>query len=238
MLNRWDIINFFIEKNKYQNYLEIGYYKGWSFDRINCKTKTAVDPEPSKNEQQVLAKRGDIINDEFGVIFKMTSDEFFFSKEVIDGRAGLAQGITELTPRGKYDIIFIDGLHAAHQVLKDFSNAIKNLAEDGVIILHDCNPPKYDHTTTGIDGCWTGDTYKAAIEIQNIYAVDFYTIDTDWGVGVAKREDARKPINRITAKFDGSWSMFNLYRKELLNLIDITTFLSRERAEKVTVLNQ
>ncbi len=35
-MTRWDIINHFIKKNDYKNYLEIGYYKGWSFDAVEC----------------------------------------------------------------------------------------------------------------------------------------------------------------------------------------------------------
>ena len=40
----------------------------------------------------------------------------------------------------KYDLIFIDGLHLEHQVDKDINNSLNHLSENGVIIIHDCNP--------------------------------------------------------------------------------------------------
>jgi hypothetical protein len=246
-LARWDIINFFIEKNNYKSYLEIGYYKGWSFDRIKCEMKTAVDPNPCKIPEQEKTKRGEIIEDEFGTIHKLTSDEFFFAKDVVDNRLRLAHENNNLLYEiPKYEIIFVDGSHEYSQVMKDIGNSLRNLSDDGVIIMHDCNPPKYEHTTDGIDGCWNGTVYKAAIELQAYYSnIDFYTIDTDWGIGVIKKI-AQKDNEKIRAegrwmpfhvmKYDGSWSYFNMHRKELLNLVDITTFLSRERSSKVTIL--
>lgn len=42
------IINKIIKDKKYKSYLEIGYQLGVNFDRIKCKYKHAVDPEPMK----------------------------------------------------------------------------------------------------------------------------------------------------------------------------------------------
>jgi len=39
-----------------------------------------------------------------------------------------------------FDIIFVDGLHDAVQVLKDVDNALKVLTPGGVILIHDCHP--------------------------------------------------------------------------------------------------
>lgn len=57
---RWDIINALIEANGYESYLEIGVRKGGSFKRINCESKTGIDPVPGRY-----------------VSHPMTSDEFF-----------------------------------------------------------------------------------------------------------------------------------------------------------------
>lgn len=42
------IINQIIKEKKYKSYLEIGYQLGVNFDRIKCKFKHAVDPNPMK----------------------------------------------------------------------------------------------------------------------------------------------------------------------------------------------
>jgi GTP:adenosylcobinamide-phosphate guanylyltransferase len=58
---RWDIINNLITEHGYKSYLEIGVYnKEWNFNKIKCKTKVGVDPNPT-----VLATHA------------LTSDAFF-----------------------------------------------------------------------------------------------------------------------------------------------------------------
>lgn len=59
-MNRVDIINRLIEKYNYKSYLEIGFGKGVTFNRITCTEKTAVD---IKNTEQVT--------------YNMNSDAFF-----------------------------------------------------------------------------------------------------------------------------------------------------------------
>jgi len=219
---RWDIINHLIKKNGYYDYLEIGYYKGWSFDRVECPIKTAVDPNPSKTPEQeawVYGKGYGTVG-EFDriipeTIFKKTSDEFF---EV-------------MTPSSKWGIIFIDGKHESQQALRDVKNAQKHLRPRGTIVIHDCNPLLYGHTTSGIDGCWTGDTYKVSIVLANAYP-EFYTIETDWGVGILKNsEDKDLKIEVVTNEHFNKFGFdyFEKNRKELINLITTEEFLEREK---------
>lgn len=224
MTNRWDIINFFIEKNNYKNYLEIGYYKGWSFDRINCENKIAVDPNPCKFPyQQEEWTVGGIYNEPEGVLYKMDSDMFFRNNG-----------------NKRWDIIFIDGMHEREQVLRDLKNAFTYLSENGVIIMHDCSPPKYEHTTSGIDGCWTGDVYKSMLDVRNSPEASAYVVDTDWGVGVVRPiEDLKMRDITETQHFNAltDWDYFDKNRKELLDLVDISTFVARERYSNIKILD-
>ena len=228
MLMRWDVINHLIRKYKYFSYLEVGYYKGWSFDNVDfLPIKIAVDPNPSKTPEQEEAKYGASITLKAGdshshTLYKMTSDEFF------------AQRNTGAVP---FDVIFIDGLHEADQVFRDIENSLKHLAKGGFIVMHDCNPPKFEHTTTGIDGCWTGDTYKAVGMFKRKYMKDytFYCVDTDWGVGIIQKR--KEPIdweNLImwpTASEESwnKWEFFDTHRKGLLSLISPEQFLEMEK---------
>lgn len=234
-MNRWDIINHFIHKYQYKSFLEIGYYKGWSFDKVEIYYKTAVDPNPSKMPYQEKMVYGEIdrgwSTDEAGElllnyeskIYKLTSDDFF----------------SQLPAETSYDIIFIDGLHEAPQVRKDIENSLAYLSPGGIIILHDMNPPKYEHTTTGIDGCWTGDCYKAILSYGAARPFTYYTIDTDWGVGVLR------PLKRVAEPFADAamimdarnldyeraqqdWSYFDEHRRELMNIISVEEFLKKE----------
>jgi hypothetical protein len=81
--------------------------------------------------------------------YTMTSDQFFktFAHQHV------------------FDLIFIDGLHTAEQVRKDFENALKILSPKGFIVMHDCNPEKEEHTIVPRPrptGHWNGDVYKFA----------------------------------------------------------------------------
>ena len=57
-----------------------------------------------------------------GGTHRMTSDDFF------------------KTNSHYFDIIFIDGLHEANQVIRDIYNSLKWLSEGGTILIHDCIP--------------------------------------------------------------------------------------------------
>ena len=68
----------------------------------------------------------------------------------------------------KYDIIFIDGLHTAHQVSKDIFNSINNLNDGGWIILDDVFPHcEYEQERLNLKkvGAQTGDVWKAVYNI-------------------------------------------------------------------------
>ena len=229
-MDRWDIINFFIEKYGYKTYLEIGYYKGWSFDRVKSKFKTAVDPNPCKFPEQEARAFSDKIYEPEGVICKLTSDQFF--RNLKDAAVFTALGRNKDKIEYKWDVIFIDGLHEREQALRDLKNAFTHLNDNGIIIMHDCNPPKYEHTTTGIDGCWTGDVYKAMLDVRNSPEASAYVIDTDWGVGVVRPvPDLKLRDITSTQHFNAisDWDYFDQNRKELLNLIDVSTFVAKER---------
>lgn len=212
---RWEIINALIEKNNYKSFLEIGYYKGWSFDQVisDGVNKTAVDPNPCKdytNQEQLqygswYTYPRDYGQESYEVLIKVTSDDFFnIIKEDV-----------------KYDIYFIDGLHEAEQVYRDIQNCLKHLSPGGTIVLHDVNPPTYEHTTTGVDGCWTGDTYKAVLRIQEgITNLDLKTVDTDWGVGILTTFPTKCIMHAgDLQRGQTDWNFFDKNRFNLLTLI-------------------
>jgi hypothetical protein len=85
------------------------------------------------------------------VNYRMTSDEFF--KNHI---------------KQKYDIVFIDGLHTAHQVSKDIYNSINNLNDGGWIVLDDVFPHAEEEQKSinlkNLGKPLTGDVWKAVYD--------------------------------------------------------------------------
>lgn len=196
---RYEIINKFIKKYSFKEYLEIGVFKGECFKEIECENKDAVDP----GIENVLIE---------DVNYPMTSNDFF------------DQNIK------KYDIIFIDGLHHSNQVDLDIQNSLKWTNDNGVILLHDCNPPTPNHAAVPqIQESWNGDVYKSVLKFQrDNNEHNYYTIDTDWGVGVIVKN--KTPMFKMEdSDYDNGindWYFFDTNRNKLLNLINVDKFLT------------
>jgi len=192
---RFDIINHFISKYNFINYLEIGVFNGECIEAVIAEHKDGVDPG---SEGVVHPK----------VNYPITSDEFFDLIKDHDV---------------KYDIIFIDGLHHSDQVIKDITNSLKHTTDNGVIVMHDCNPPTQAHAQVPRNGQreWNGDTYKAFLQSRiNNPQHEHFVVNDDWGVGVILKNQSDFPITKedLQEGID-SWDYFDQNRKKLLNLI-------------------
>ncbi len=206
---RSDLLNYLANKYQLKRYLEIGLQRAeQNFDKIQCEYKVSVDPD-------LNAK----------ATFQMTSDEFFEINTPIDRVDVTSVGDTQRQYHEfdkRFDLIFIDGMHEAEQVRKDFEHAIKYLSPNGWICIHDCNPQKEEHTIVPRPtptGHWNGSVYKFAALLS--INKNFCTVDIDNGVGVF-----RGTGYKISAKEDWSWYEFEINRKKLLNLISWEEFLA------------
>lgn len=133
-------------------YLEVGVWRGATFDKVPAARKVAVDPV-FKLDPPVADR------DEPGSEFhEVTSDEYF---------AGLV-GRDE-----QFDVVFLDGLHVYEQTLRDLMNTLDHLQPQGVVVVDDTRPPTHltslpdreeyfavrDYTGES-DKRWMGDIYK------------------------------------------------------------------------------
>jgi hypothetical protein len=202
MKTRTDLLNFLAEKYDLQRYLEIGIQvPELNFHKIKCPSKVGVDPAITP---EFKMNAGNGYN-----LFRLTSDDYF----AISDKNG-----------NKFDLVFIDGLHTAEQVKKDFENALKVLSPNGFIVLHDCSPLKEEHTIVPRPterGHWNGSCYKFAAAFWGYK--NRYTVDIDNGCMVYHTQGA--PMQDVPVLNNMSWSHFNTHRKELLNLITWDEFV-------------
>lgn len=186
-----------------------------NFDKVICAEKFGVDPDPSA-----------------GASFCMTSDDFFLINNpedkidvtTIEDFYSTHGGRKYMTIDRRLDLIFIDGLHTAEQVAKDFRNAIKFLSPKGFIVLHDCNPQKEEHTIVPRPkptGHWQGDVYKFVSRLS--LNEQYCTVDVDCGCGVWKN-DPTKPV--VISDHIPSWTEFVHQRNQYLKLVDWNEFLA------------
>ena len=116
--------------------------------------------------------------------FRGTSDKFFQEN------------------KSKFDCIFIDGLHEYNQVKRDIVNSIKILNTKGIIILHDCLPPSINHQRVPRTRYrWNGDVWKAIVEARTWDYINTYTVLSDQGLGVIKKEKNSDILNIPISSF-------------------------------------
>ena len=216
--SRVDLIQLFIDKLNAEVYLEIGVYTGTSFLAVKCMRKIGVDPDfRIKATKKIKYWFRDFIKYLFGS-FRMpshqyheTTSDYFFAQHNHD--------LASAPPK----VVFIDGLHTFEQTLKDCYNSLNCLADGGVIVLHDCNPPteasatralsiedaekkwKAAHPSPEASGAWTGewcgDTWKAIPYLIKYHPeLNVCVLDSDYGLGIVSR---RKGYNNSTYQIHG-----------------------------------
>ncbi len=187
---RLSLIQSLIDKNQYTNYLEIGVSIGTVFFRIKCKNKIAVDPEFGFSKFKVLTRSIRLNNPSnlSARYFEKTSDDFFAddAKRVI---------------RQKLGVCLVDGMHEYAYALRDIQNTLEYLSDEGVIVIHDCNPKGAENACTynewkqrGFTGEWNGDVWKAIVYLRSMEpSLNIFVADTDYGLGII----TKKPVETL-----------------------------------------
>lgn len=140
---------------------------------------------------------------------------------------------TELPEDEKYDIIFIDGLHVEDQVDRDIINSLNHLSPNGIIVVHDCNPPSAWHQRpyeeAKKNGCrqWNGTVWRSMVKIRATRPdLEVRTVNTDWGCGLI-RPSQNLPEELISDVPEGDALTYDWLEKnktKALNLIDPREF--------------
>jgi hypothetical protein len=172
--NRTEVLNWIADKRSLTKYLEIGVRDpADNFLAIRCAHKTSVDPG--------------LEFDANPVDYKMTSDEFH------------AHWKSHTSELGRYELVFIDGLHRADQVMRDIEHALEMTEDHAVIVLHDCNPPnletaREEYSKSGVaSGVWNGTTWKAMYRYFFEGHFESLVIDSDWGIGIIDKTKPSSP---------------------------------------------
>ena len=204
IFTRTTLIQYCINRFKYKSYLEIGYgigpHAGENWKQIICQDKICVDIDESLSSKKIEN------------LLIMSSDDFFVQNK-----------------EKKFDIIFIDGWHNPYQVYKDILNSLDIISDNGIIILHDCNPPiKYAEREDYCDKAW-----RVIPKLRSHENIDLITIDSDLGLGVLKK---RKNKNILLAETESDQSLKNFLLSEPINF-DLISFsmLSADRQKMVNL---
>lgn len=199
-------------------YLEIGVSRGQAFQRIAADIKLAVDPAfklTQRTRELADAKARETR------YFETTSDAFF------DNEA-------ELLTKHPIDVALIDGLHTYEQVVRDVEKTVPYLRDDGVIFLHDCNPPfelagrraesweAFMASQRGplAIGIWNGDVWKAIVHLRSTRPDLLVGVfKCDQGLGFVRKGTPESTLPYTVQQVEAlTYADLKADRKRLLNL--------------------
>ena len=154
-------------------YLEIGVHTGVVFLHVRAARKVAVDSNPQVPALKRALHPNSLLR---GRIVRATSDAFF----------------AELDAEARFDVVLVDGDHSFAQARRDVAAALVHLAEGGVVLVHDCDPPTAAAASSdpadAAGGPWCGEAWKALAEVRATRAdLTASVIAADHGIGVIER---------------------------------------------------
>jgi hypothetical protein len=199
-------------------YLEIGVSKGLAFRQISAEEKIAVDPAFRLSEHTRAVADAKARTTHY---FETTSDAFFDNE-------------TAFLDRRPIDVALIDGMHTYEQVVRDVENTLRYLRDDGVIFLHDCNPPfelagrpaeswdDFIAQQSGplVIGVWNGDVWKAIVHLRSTRPdLLVGVLKCDQGVGFVRRGSPESTLPYTADQVAAlTYADLKADRRRLLNL--------------------
>ena len=199
-------------------YLEIGVSRGQAFQKISADVKIAVDPafRLTRRTRELADAKGRETH-----YFETTSDDFFETQ-------------ADFLEQHPVDVALIDGLHTYEQVVRDVEYTVRHLREDGVIFLHDCNPPfelagrraesweEFIAQQKGplVIGLWNGDVWKAIVHLRSTRPdLMVGVLKCDQGVGFVRKGTPESTLSYTPEQVAAlTYDDLKADRKRLLNL--------------------
>jgi hypothetical protein len=217
-MNRIDVVRQALSGRDKPVYLEIGVSRGRAFRQITADEKIAVDPvfRLSPRSRRLADEKARATH-----YFETTSDAFFENE-------------AEFLAQRPVDVALIDGLHTYQQVVRDVENTLPYLKDDGVIVLHDCNPAtatiglpaaSYEDFRakipwwSGLMG-WTGDVWKGIVQLRSARDdLQVAVLKCDFGVGLVRKGSPEAQLSYSEERIESlTYADLAADREGLLNL--------------------
>ncbi len=192
--------------------------RGQAFQRISADVKIAVDPalKLSARTREIADAKARVTR-----YFETTSDAFFEEEATF-------------LDEHPIDVALIDGLHTYEQVVRDVEYTVRHLKGDGVIFLHDCNPPfalagrraasweDFVAQQRGplVVGIWNGDVWKAIVHLRSTRPdLVVGVLKCDQGVGFVCKGVPQETLSYSPTEIEAlTYADLKTDRRRLLNL--------------------
>lgn len=213
-MDREQVILRLMREKKLRNYLEIGVFNGHIFFRVKSNFKIAVDPffrfSTGRKILKTIINPANLNNQ----YFQKTSDDFY------------KEDAARVIGNRKIEMSLIDGMHEYEYSLRDAENTLSWLANNGVIVMHDCNPLTREAACSfaewesrNFTGTWNGDVWKSIMLLRTRTDINVFTLDCDHGLGVITKAKPESVLNYTTDQIKSfTYDDFNKNRATWLNL--------------------
>ena len=185
-MNRTKVIQAWLNRFPHPTYLEIGVEFGLSFTPIRAERKIGVDPRIRMPRllKRICERRARETH-----YFELTSDRFFAEHADMIQTTGV-------------DVALIDGMHTYEQSIVDVENVLRFLNDNGLIVLHDCNPQSAATACPATSYAdfrkahrwrffWCGDVWKTIVHLRSTRPdLNVLVLDCDFGLGIVRRAPA------------------------------------------------
>ena len=190
-MDRLECIKSLMKKKNLKGYLEIGVSNGHILFRVKSNFKIAVDPAFFFDNARKIGKTFLNPYNLFNRYFRKTSDDFF------------EQDAPSVFEKRKAELALIDGMHVYELALRDVENTLRYMDEEGVIIMHDCNPQdraaacSFDEwKARGFKGAWNGDVWKTILHLRCLRSdLTVFVLDCDHGLGIITKKRNEKAMH-------------------------------------------
>jgi hypothetical protein len=188
-------LNALAQINNAQRYLEIGVYKGKTFNKIDIPCKVAVDPS-FRFDTKAYSRE----NIHF---HEVTSDEFF---------------VTRAHAYQAFDLVYIDGFHTFEQTFRDFCASLAYSHRRTIWVLDDTCPSNLAAAAPDKESFntlrqqlhisshdWMGDVFKVVCTIHDFFPQMSFATFPDHGqtaIWLSQRRDFSPMWNSLKAISD------------------------------------
>ena len=203
--------------NQSSNYLEIGVFKGITFNAINIKNKVAVDPKVRFNTKKYATDNV--------VFLEVTSDDFFRNYA---------------TKFNRFDLIYLDDVHTFEQTFRDFCASVSLANTNTIWLINNTYPGSYAQAQLSYQHCaklkqiaqekggaWMGDVFKVVAAIHDFFPQFSFATFPDHGQTVI--------WNQWREDFQPLWnSLETISRLEYLDFVELQeTLFKRKPYEQI-----
>ncbi len=118
-------------------------------------------------------------------------------------------------------------MHEYGYALRDIENMVQYMADDAVIVVHDCNPQTKEaggtfeeYQARDYKDVWNGDVWKSILHIRSMRNdLKVFVLDCDHGIGIITKGTPGQMLSYTTEEINSlQYEDFDANRNEWLNL--------------------